>query len=220
MRKAYFIPGLGFDHRIFRNLRLPDLSKTYLDWIEPTQGESVPSYAKRLAKDIPEDEESILVGHSFGGVMCQEIAAQKSIQKIILISSIQSGKELPLQLKIVSPLRLDRFFTKEFTVRTLPYWGSFHDYSKGEEQELIQSMVETQSNASLQWSLKRLSRWEKALVPSTTSIVHIHGDKDRTLPIHKLRKVDHLITGGGHFMVYNRAGEIEALIEKALAKAH
>ena len=59
----YFIPGLGFDHRIFQHLVLPEYSCHYLDWIEPVKSESIKSYANRLSTPINSvSQKVVLVG--------------------------------------------------------------------------------------------------------------------------------------------------------------
>ncbi|MEM7375672.1 MAG: alpha/beta hydrolase [Bacteroidota bacterium] len=209
---VYFIPGLGFDHRMFAQLSFPGLSLTFIDWIPPMGQESIASYAHRLASIIPQDGGSVLVGHSFGGVLCQEIASQKDIRKIILLSSIQSREELPFHFKIVAPLRLEKLFTKELTIRTIKYWGKAHDYAKGEEQDLVKEMVGKYSNHYLQWALRTLSSWKGAAVPASTALVHIHGEQDSTLPIALIKQVDYRIKEAGHFMIYKRAKELSPLI--------
>ena len=77
--KIYFIPGLGFDRRIFQNLELVSADIEYIDWIEPISlNENIKAYATRLATQIDHHSDgTILIGHSFGGVISQEIAQIK-----------------------------------------------------------------------------------------------------------------------------------------------
>ena len=94
--KIYLIPGLGFDHRIFSKLNLEEQNIQYFNWIEPLEHESIRKYAERLAEDIVDDgERTLLIGHSLGGILSQEIACFKQVGQIVLISSIKSRKELP-----------------------------------------------------------------------------------------------------------------------------
>ena len=69
--KVYFLPGLGFDSRIFQKLKLEAADLQFIDWIEPTSTtEDVKAYAARLALQIEQHAaETILIGHSFGGIM-------------------------------------------------------------------------------------------------------------------------------------------------------
>jgi len=46
--RLIFIPGLGYDCRIFDNLNLPDFKIEYLNWIEPQKDETIHNYSQRL----------------------------------------------------------------------------------------------------------------------------------------------------------------------------
>lgn len=217
--KIYLLPGLGFDHRIFQNLELNDLDVSYLNWIEPKSKEHISSYAKRFSERIDWSvEKIILIGHSFGGIIAQEIASQLPISKVILMSSIKSRKELPLHFKIVKPLGLHWLFTKGITTRTIKYWGKTYDYSSPEEQDLVKSMVNAHSTAYLQWALRQLSIWGKEKRELSTDIFQIHGELDRTFPIGLIGVADKVIKGAGHFMVYKEAGRISGMLEAEVNK--
>ena len=105
--KIYLMPGLGFDQRIFEKLNLEGYKYSYINWIEPDKNEHIKSYARQLSANIQDSSEKIiLIGHSMGGVLCQEIAAIKKVDLIVLISSIKSRSEIPFRFKLVSPLLL------------------------------------------------------------------------------------------------------------------
>jgi len=193
MTKLYLLPGLGFDHRIFQKLDLENFDCTFIDWIEPKKKEPIQDYAQRLAEPIKNEGTTILIGHSMGGILAQEISSFKHIDKIILISSIKSREEVPFQFRIVKPLGLQYFFTKEISTATLRFWGPQHDYVSLEEQALFKSMVGNCSNHYLQWALRQLSIWQTPDVPSHTSIFHIHGTKDKTLPFDLVKSPDAVV---------------------------
>ena len=69
--KLHFLPGLGFDKRIFQNLQLPDYECVYLHWIDPLdKQERLVDYAKRLSEQIEiDDAPTILIVHSLGGIL-------------------------------------------------------------------------------------------------------------------------------------------------------
>lgn len=215
--KLHFLPGLGFDYRIFQNLDLTDLECIYLYWIDPlNEKESLVSYAKRLSEQIEvNDAQTILIGHSLGGILSLEISKILAVEKVILISSIRSRKELPIHFKVVHPLRLDRFFTKRIGQKTLSLWGKRYDYVSKEEQTLFKSMIDQQSNLYLQWALRQLSLWNpKGNFP--TNIVQIHGNHDRTFPSKLIRQADFIVKGGGHFMVYKEAIALNSILKTVL----
>jgi esterase/lipase len=56
----------------------------------------LPDYAKRFSHAIKEDEEFVLIGLSFGGMLASELAKIVSPKKLIIISSLSSYRELPV----------------------------------------------------------------------------------------------------------------------------
>lgn len=212
------IPGLGFTSAIYRKVDWGDYKPKMLEWLEPAAyHESIQDYAQRMLDQIPGDRQNlVLIGHSFGGVMSQEIARIAKVKKVILVSSIRSPKEIPWRYKIFAPLKLDFLFRRGPSVLTLPIWGPAFGYKTSEEQALFREMVSTQSNKSLQWSFRQFSAWQE-LVPSPTPVHHIHGTNDRTLPFGMLTEVQDVVEDGSHIMLFNRAAEVSELIKNALA---
>ncbi len=215
--KVYLIPGLGFDERIFRNLNIEKHESIYLNWIDPTKNESIQSYAKRLAEKIDSKESDVvLIGHSFGGVLCQEISVFTSVQKCILISSIKHRNENPFVFKIMSASRLYKLFSKNLTAKTIKYWGSRYDYKTEEEKELVVDMVNKQSDNYLQWALQQLSVWRAPEHSLGDKLIQIHGNLDNTLPFGLINNPNYIIKNGGHFMVYKKPNFVSEIINKEI----
>ncbi|MEO0471578.1 MAG: alpha/beta hydrolase [Bacteroidota bacterium] len=212
----YLLPGLGFDHRIYQKIDWGHHALQFLDWIEPLKHEAISDYAERMAEKIKEEKNVILVGHSFGGMLAQEIAAIRPVDRIILLNSIQSRAEMPLFFKMVKPFGLYHFFTQSGTIRSLPLWGKSHGYDSPEEVALFISMVGKQSNRYLQWALKTLSAWPGVEIPTTTSLYQIHGRKDKTFPFSSLKEPDAVVDDGGHFMVFRQPEKVGRMILDAI----
>jgi pimeloyl-ACP methyl ester carboxylesterase len=217
----YTIPGLGLDERIFDHLSIPKFLIHHLNWIEPiSKNESISDYALRFSSKIDSRFETIiLIGHSFGGVLCQEIAKHCSISKIILISSIKTSKELPIPFKLLKLTSLHRLISSRFAILSLPFWGYYHDYKTKAEKTLFKKIIGNQTDSILKWSLKTLSNWNNGLQISTP-IISIHGDKDKTFPINKIWHLNYTLLDAGHFMVYKRSEEINTIIQNELNDLH
>jgi len=211
------MPGLGYDCRIFNRLDLVGFDVIKLNWIEPKPNEKIHDYAQRLFFKVGKlNEKIIFIGHSLGGIVAQEIASVNDIEKIVLISSIKSRKELPLTFKLVKPFRLDRFFTKQISIKTINFWGNNHGFESEEDRNLFKSMVGNQTNSYLQWALRELSGWHEPKNSYETQIIHIHGTKDKTLPYKLVKNPDFTIKKGSHICVLKRANEISKLIKNAI----
>lgn len=215
--KIYLIPGLGYDCRIFEKLNFDDFKVEKIEWIKPEQEEAILDYSKRLFAAIEEDNEKIvLIGHSFGGVVSQEIATVKKIDAIILISSIQSEKERPFGFRLLNFFKMYQLFTKELSIKTVKYWGENHGFKTAEELGLFKSMVGRQSNEYLQWALKTLGKWKAPKLPEHTKIFQIHGAKDKTFPMDLIKQPDKIIENGGHIMVYKQPAIVGEILIKEL----
>ena len=217
--KIFLVPGLGYDHRIFDRLTFSVGQVDHIAWIDPIRRETISDYAARLFASLPsEDEDVVLIGHSFGGVVSQEIAAQRRISKVILISSIQDRKEMSPSMRWVKPLGLYHLFTRGICLRTVRYWGAAHGFPTREDQELFKSMVGKCSNRYLQWALKTLSGWHAPKIPDHTKIFRIHGGQDKTFPAKFIKPVDALVESGNHILLYDQAERVSELLELALAE--
>lgn len=215
--KIYLIPGLGFDQRIFEKLDLGEHHFSYINWLEPKRNEKLAAYALRMSEFIQkEQKDSVLIGHSFGGIIGQEISKIRPIKKVILLSSIRSRAENPLYFKMVSHLALHKLFTKSLITRTVKLWGNRHGYETVQEQQLLKDMVSQYSNHYLQWALKTLSQWEGTALNNNLPIVQIHGALDKTFPLRLIKKPDHIIDIGGHFMVYKKPELISEILKREL----
>lgn len=212
--KLYFIPGLGFDRRIFSKLDLTGVEQGYLDWIDPQPGEPISDYARRLSEGISEPGKVALLGHSLGGIVAQEIAALRPVSKVILMSSIRSRAELPGMFKVMRPLGINKLFGRGVATKTFKYWGAQHGYETEEEQDLFLDMVGRQSNAYMRWALGALSSWQGVAQAAETR--QIHGTQDLTFPIRLLEAPDHVVPQAGHFMVYKQPDVVAPLIKDIL----
>lgn len=217
--QIYLIPGLGFDCRIFQKLDFKHNQVHHINWIEPKRKEHIRDYAIRmLGKAQHSQEKVVLIGHSLGGIIAQEYAVTFPVEKVILISSIQSRNELPMLFKSIAPLGLQYTFTKGLCINTVQYWGKQHGYETSEEVTLFKSMVGSYSNTYLRWALKALSTWQTPAFPHHQAIHHIHGTHDKTFPFKLIKRPGVTISGGGHFMVFKRSDVVNDALREELKK--
>ncbi len=213
-RHIALMPGFGCSSRIFENLQLPSGTLIHLEWITPHKKESIQSYANRLiTPEMREAKELFLIGHSFGGVIMQEIARIIPAQKVILISSIASKESLSNGLHMVRSLRL-HIWVHKFTIKsTIWMWGKNTGIKEG-MKPIFKEGVKEFENKYYRWGVKSLVNWKQSL-PNDLNPVLIIGTKDTVFPIKKAQNPI-LIENGGHLMVYFKAAEISKIISDVI----
>ena len=164
-----------------------------------------------------DEEAPVIIGISFGGMVAQEIAAFRKVQLIILISSIKTRSEMPLNMRIAGALRLNRLFPVKMIQQSDQAYKIANRrlgaYTK-EEQEFANVYRKTATTGYVNWSFNQILNWRGGGMPE--KMIHIHGSKDRTFPIRTIR-ADFIIEGGTHMMVWNRSEEISRIINEVLA---
>lgn len=210
---VYFIPGLGADKRVFKNIKLPpEYEVQHIDWLRPEKEETLTGYAKRLADGIPDNDPWILVGLSFGGMLATEISKIRKPEKTILIASVSSPDELPYYFKWTSVLRLhERVPIQLFKQASIA--KRLFTTETSEDKELLKAIIQESDPAFLRWAMGAILGWQTNQHPE--GLYHIHGTGDRLLPA-RFTHPTHFVKGGGHLMVMNRAMEINLLLAEIL----
>ena len=206
----YLLSGLGADHRIFQHLHFGPFTPKHIHWLEPNPQEPLTDYARRLSAQI-EGEAPILLGVSFGGMVAVEIAKQRQCQTVILISSAATRAEVPAVYRNAGRLCLHRLLPVPLLKQAnfLTYW--FFGMHTAAERALLKNILRDTDGRFLRWAMDAIVRWENT--ETLPNLLRLHGTADRILPIRNIRHVDARIPGGGHLMIFNRAGEInEALL--------
>ena len=207
------IPGLGLDHRIFNKLHLEIDDVVYLDWFEPEFGESIEHYAGRMAKRIKDPDNSIILGHSFGGMMALKIAEIIHPQLVILVSSAKSKKEVPGLFQVLKWIPLYKAYSNNLRDKTLPYWSYFFGIRSREDQIFFKSMLAKTSNRYREWAIEQLIKFDHDL--GDQNVLHIHGCNDRIFPNSKI-ELNLCIDDADHFMIWKKPDEISNIINTAL----
>ena len=212
MKTIYCISGLGADERAFSRLKVDGYKFEYLPWLIPVANETIEAYANRMKENIV-DECPVLMGLSFGGMMCIEISKLVPVDKVILISSIKSSNELPSWMKAASILRLNKILPMRPYKIIEPIQNNFLGVNNAEEIEMVRNYRKNASPQYLDWSINEVLNWRNNWQPP--KLFHIHGDADKIFPINKLVPT-HVIKNGGHFMIMNKAEEVNAALKLIL----
>jgi pimeloyl-ACP methyl ester carboxylesterase len=211
--KVYFVSGLAADGRVFKNIQLPEhCEPVFLEWIDPLKNESLKNYALRLSEGIDVNEPFAIIGLSMGGMITSEIARQHQPAFTILISSVSSSKQLPFYFKAAGALRIHKMIPVSLVKSAAKYKRLFTTETD-EDKEILRNIIHDSDSKFIYWAMDAILKWKSK--ETLSSYIHIHGSKDEVLPI-RFTNPTHIISKGGHLMVMNRAGEINAILREVL----
>lgn len=210
MKVIYAIPGIGTTKKLFQNLSVQGYTIEVLNW-PPTKKEySLQDYAKEFLKQVNTDQPVNLIGVSFGGMLCAAMAKQVKTEKVVLISSCGSSRDLPLKLRSLKYFPAYKLIPDNLIrlmARTKRKFLGFERSFDPDFQQMISQMPQHYFSRCIQYIIN----WDEK--ESGSNIIYIHGTNDRLLPPPKFGKV-HLIKGGSHAMVLNKATEINVILNK------
>ena len=209
----YFLAGLGFDYRIFDNLELQSGEINHLSWLEPKDKESLDNYVIRISEQIDKTKPFILIGHSFGGIIVQEISKIIAPQKVIIISSIKSKDEIPFTLKFLKKIPLYKFFNQKLILKTFPIWARAFGYRSEKGRALFVQMISNCTDNYFRWAMDKIVNWEGN--ENANDVIHIHGSNDKTFFLKKIKNPI-IIPDGSHFMVFSKAEEVSTVLNKII----
>ena len=212
MRPLYIISGFGADKRIFQNIDFGKHKPHFIDWKIPHTRESLKAYSNRMMQEIRHPD-PVLIGLSFGGIIAIEIAKQLNVAKIILISSVKKRTELPASLRLLARTKINKLIK----LRPYSFLEKWENYNLGLKTEDQKNLVrEYRKNIDLyytNWGIHQIINWQNTEVPK--NLFHLHGSNDHIFPIKNIKDA-HIIQGGGHMMVMNKAEEINKILMQQL----
>jgi pimeloyl-ACP methyl ester carboxylesterase len=212
LKKIYCISGLGADEKAFARIRLPGYQLVVLPWLMPQKNETMEQYAKRMAAEV-DTENPILMGLSFGGMMAIEMDKWLAAKKIVLISSIGNRYEMPRWMRWAGSCKLHQLVP----LKPYPILEPLFNYRLGvtnsKEKAMVKQYRQNTAPAYLKWAVDKILCWQQTHKPAHA--VHIHGDADKIFPV-KLTQANFCVPGAGHFMIMNRAKEVNEILAQIL----
>lgn len=214
MPKIFFISGLGANELAFSKIGALDYEKIMVKWIPNVKNETLKAYAVRLVNQYKINDNDIVAGLSFGGLLAQEISNITGLQKVILISSFRDKNDLKFPVRqafntglyrLLPPIRVPYIDTMVANVL---------NSGKAESKAVLKEMIRTTDYRLMKWSLEQIANTGS----NTNKSVVLHniiGDCDRIVNLWR-NDTTYVIKGGSHFMVYDRAEEISGIIRQIL----
>lgn len=210
MKDLFLLSGLGADQRVFDFLDFGNHNVHHIAWISPLKNETLKEYAARLTQQITSTH-PVLIGVSFGGMVAMEIGKIIETEKIILISSARTKRDIPLNFKLTGKLRLHRTVPPSFMKTTNPITSWLFGAQTKIEKELLSAILRDTDDQFLNWAIDKIVGWDN--VDALKNVTQIHGTSDKILP---LKEAKFVIKGGEHLMIVNRADEVSQAIKEAL----
>lgn len=208
----YLLPGMTADCPVYSRLLPLVAGAKIVSFIDPLPNESLVCYAARMAPRFHPD--SYIGGVSFGGILALEISRLVRPKGCILISSVQSPRQLPPWF------RIGRAFGGRNCSRLLRVIGDAASLVPGRIRTSSTIRVAKLSGFNGAWQ-----RWATSAVldwqPDDdfgAPMLHIHGDADLTFPLRYVRP-DVVVHRGRHALPISHptetANAINAFIKAA-----
>lgn len=211
-KELYIFSGLGADERVFQRLDFSGFSTTFIKWIVPQDKETIENYATRLLDQITTTKPT-LIGLSFGGLMAVEVAKQIDTEKVILIASAKTKKEIPFYYRFAGQLGLHKLLPTGLLKNSNFITNWFFGTSSAFDKQLLKQILIDTDPTFLKWAIDKITRWTN--LTQTKNIFHIHGDRDKILPLSYV-KCNSTIKNGGHLMTINKADELNNILRQQL----
>ena len=193
--------GMGADERVFAPQKAAFPHLFVPPWAPPVAGESLPSYAARLAAKIDPGRPFYIGGASFGGMVAVEAARRlPHVLGCILIGSVRSPRELPARVRALRPAarvasRVPMGWLPPVARSAVP---AFDRWSSPAACGMARQVADADP-AFLRWACAAVLTWEAPAEPPPFPVHQIHGDRDVILPWRRT-KPDVLVPGGGHVL--------------------
>ena len=207
----YGISGLGADERVFQYLELSQKIDP-IHWINPKDGESIRSYALRLADQIIDDD-FILIAVSFGGLVAVELNKILKPKLTILVSSADTNQDFRIIYSLMGKTGLIRFIPTFLLAppRAIMYW-----LFGAKNKKLLGEILKDTDLGFTKWAITQLTTWTNK--ERTANLIKIHGTADKLIP-YKSDRQTIAIKNGEHFMIVDKAQEISKIIEDKIKNA-
>lgn len=198
--KVYIIPGFGMNKIHVRGLKLEGYDVEVLAWQPSGSILSYKAYAEQIFyPQIAKDREVILIGYSMGGMVAVELAELVKAKKLILVSSAKTKAELPQKklriVKILGGKRLGNTKTLERLKPVARLMGK-------EYLNLLNASLKDIPEGIISFGIESMIRWDRVENPSMP-FLHIHGEKDKLLPIKNINHCTKLPEG--HFLLSGKS---------------
>lgn len=215
---VYFMPGLAASSSIFERIKLntDQFEIHLLDWQIPNKKDTLEEYAKRMSLFIKQ-ENAVLIGVSFGGVLVQEMAKFLKLKKLIIISSVKTNLEVPLRMKIAKSTKAYKLLPTTL-LQNIEVLNKFSFGSMIKERvKLYEKYLSMRDKVYLEWAIEQMVLWSRT--EADKNVIHIHGDADDVFPIKNIQNCI-IVKGGTHIMILSKYRWINENLPKIILEEY
>jgi pimeloyl-ACP methyl ester carboxylesterase len=209
--KVYLIHGQGSDTRLFSKLSLHNNFDTVcLALPMPKKHQNMHEYAQLLLPKIDTNEAFILIGVSLGGMVAVELAEMIHPIATIIISSAKGRAELPKRYRFMRALPIYKIIPAGFIKFSSFIAQPLVEPDRNKEKALFKSMLKNKDKRFYKRSIPLIVNWDKQVVEKT-GLFHVHGTRDKTIPIKNV-KANYVLKNGSHMMVLTSSDHISFIV--------
>lgn len=206
----YLFPGQGSDERLFDSLKFENSYKiVHIEYPVPEKGCSMTEYAKEISNQIDTTQNYIFIGVSLGGMIISELNESLSPKKSIIISSAKSRQELPFRYRFQRIIPLYKLVPPKLMLGGAKFLQPIVEPDRNINKATFKSMLSSKDPIYMKRTVSMIINWEREKI--NENLIHIHGTKDRTIPIRNV-KADHIVKGGSHMMTLTQPSPINKIL--------
>lgn len=209
----YAIPGLGSTGELYAHTRVKGYTLRVLEWPKPLAGWTMKEYAAAFIPQLPvsPSDPVNLIGVSFGGMVCAELASIVPVNKVVLLSSCQNELELPWTIKLFRYLPLHRI-TPDYIICRVGYLTRHMLGFPGSYAPHFRKMLRQMPKGYFYHCVNYIINWRRT--EYRPEFIRIHGGRDKVLWRSSISKVDFEVAEGEHVMVFTRYTEVNKCLER------
>ena len=146
-------------------------------------------------------------------MLATEMTSFLAPKQTIILSSAKKRSELPFSLRIQRYLPFYKLFPPFLIKFGAKIMQPIVEPDRNKEKEIFKSMLNDKDPKFLSRTIGIIVNWNRENY--SDKIIHIHGDKDHTLPIKNVN-YNYLIKNGSHLMTLTRGNELSTLIQNII----
>ena len=212
----YFIGGIASDERLFKFQMVAVENAVYLPFPKHSKHDTMETYAQKFIPLIDTSKPFNIVANSMGGIMTMELIKHIHPEKVVLISSVKSRKEMPFILKQMKFTNMHKLLPGKGFIGAIQFGSLFKREVLKEPamRNLAVSMAKNNKPSFLYWCVNAIVKWN-GKEDYRKDIIHLHGTKDEMFPYRNIKNAI-AVKGGSHTMILNKHKEVTKLLVESL----